>query len=66
MEFDEGKLRGPIDGNKEVQASLFGSHFGDVDMKEADGIALELGPLRLVTFGFGQSGDAVALQTAVQ
>jgi hypothetical protein len=53
-------------GDKEVQASLFGSHFGDVDMKETDGIALELGPLRLVTFGFGKSADAVALQTAVQ
>lgn len=29
MQFDEGELRGAIDGDEHVQLALFGAHLGD-------------------------------------
>lgn len=49
-----------------VQLAFGGAHFGDVDMEVADGVCLELLLRFLVPRHFGQSADAVALQTAVQ
>ena len=45
---------------------MFGRHFGNVDMEIADRVALERLLFRLVSGDIGQSGDAVALETAVQ
>ena len=42
MQFDEGKLRGAIDGNEHVQLALFGAHLGNVDVEVSDRVALEL------------------------
>lgn len=42
MQFDEGELRGSVDGDEHVQLTLFGAHFGNVDVEVADRIALEL------------------------
>ena len=41
-EFDKGELRGSVDGDEEVELALRGSNLGDVDMKLADRIGLEL------------------------
>ena len=41
MQFDEGELRGSVDGDEEVELALRGSNLGDVDMKLADRIGLE-------------------------
>jgi len=42
MQLDEGELRGPVDGDEEMELAFFGPHFGDIDMEEADWIGLEL------------------------
>jgi hypothetical protein len=42
MQFDEGKLRGPIDRDEEMELSRSGSNLGDVDMAIADRVALNL------------------------
>lgn len=36
----EGKLRGSVDGDEEMELSLFGSDLGDVDVEEADRLGL--------------------------
>jgi hypothetical protein len=40
--------------------------FGDVDMEEADRIALEFGPRCFFAFRFGQTADAMTLQATVE
>jgi hypothetical protein len=61
VQLGEGELGGSVDGHEEVELALFGSHFGDVDVKEADRMALELGTPRLVARGVGQTRDAFAI-----
>jgi len=34
MQLGEGQLRGPIDGDKEVETAHSGAYFGDVDAEE--------------------------------
>jgi hypothetical protein len=60
-QLGEGKLGRSVDGHEEVELALFGSHFGNVDGKEANRITLELGTLRLVALGVGQTRDAFAI-----
>ena len=43
-EFDHGKLRRPIYGHEQVEFSFGSSHFGQVDVEEADRICVELLP----------------------
>ncbi len=43
-----------IDDDEEMQLALLGSHLGDVDMKEADRVRLELFLRRLVAFDLWQ------------
>jgi len=45
MQLDEGELRGPVDGDDEVESALRGSNFGEVDMEIADRIGLEFARL---------------------
>ena len=66
LQLGEGELRGPVDGNKEMELTLFGPDLGDVDVEVADRVGLELRAARLVTFGVRQPADAVALEAAVQ
>ena len=66
VQFNKGELGRAVDGHEQVKLALLGADFGDVDMEEADRVALELGALRLVTVGVGQPRDAVALQAAMQ
>ena len=65
-EFDKGELRGPVDGDKEIELALGGSNLRDVDMEIADRIGLELPLGRGLAFDLGQPRDSVALQAAVQ
>ena len=39
-------------------------HLGNVDVEETDRVALELRPLRLITFDIRQARDAMPLQAA--
>lgn len=66
MQFDEGELRGAVNGDEHVQLALFGAHLGDVDVEIADRIGLELLLRRPVAFDVRQAADAVALQAAMQ
>ena len=66
VQLGEGELGRPINGDEKIEPTFPGPHLGDVDVKEADRIALELGPVWLVTIGVGQPGDAVALKAAMQ
>jgi hypothetical protein len=56
----------PVDADEEVELSFGGLHLGDVDVKEPDGVALELLPLGLVALDIRQPRDAMALQAAMQ
>jgi hypothetical protein len=66
MQLDEGELGRAVDGHEEVELALLGPQLGDIDVEEADRVALELGSLWLVAVSVGQPGDAVALQAPVQ
>ena len=66
MQFDEGELRGSVDGDEEVELALRGSNLGDVDMKLADRIGLEFAFGGGFAFDLRQPGDSMTLQTAVQ
>jgi hypothetical protein len=38
VQLDEGELRGPVNGDQEIELALSGLHLGDVD---SDAVALE-------------------------
>jgi len=66
VQFGEGELGGPVDCYEQVELSLGGPHLGDVDVEEADRVALELRAQRLVAVGLGQPRDAMTLEATVQ
>jgi len=66
VELGKGEFAGPVDGNEEVELTLFSSHLRNIDMEIADGVLPELLLCRLVTFDIGQPADAVPLKTPVQ
>ena len=47
VQLDKGELGRAVDGHEEVELALLGPDLGNVDVEEADRIALELGALRL-------------------
>jgi hypothetical protein len=51
--------------HEEVELAFRGTHFGQIDMEEADRITVELLPSRLSALDFGQPADAMAFQTAM-
>jgi len=59
-ELGQGKLACAVDVDEQKQLALSGLHLGDVDVKEADGVALELLQLRLVALQIRQPGNAVS------
>lgn len=66
MKLDEGELRGAIDPDIESEFAFLGTDFGDVDVKVADRVGLELLLGRPVAGHVGQPADAVVLDAAVQ
>src|SRR3954449_11154838 len=60
------ELRSSVDRHEEVELSLGGLHFGDVDVEEADRIGLELFLCRLVAFDLSKTADPMPLQTTMQ
>jgi hypothetical protein len=65
VQFGDNKLTYSVDRDVEVKLALSGADLGDVDMKEADGIRLELFLAGLV-LGLGQPANAVKLQATTQ
>ena len=61
-----GELTRAVDADKEIELSLCRLDFSDINMEEADGVALELLALRLVPLDFRQARDAMPLQAAMQ
>ena len=55
VQLREGELRGPVDGDEEVELALLSPDLGDVDVKVANRVALELRALRLVALGVWQA-----------
>ena len=66
VQLNEGELGGAIDGDQQVKAPFFGSHFGDVDVEVAKRVALELALVGRVALDLRQLRDAMALKAAVQ
>ena len=65
-EFDHSELRGPVDGHEEVELALGRSHFGQIDMEEADRIDVEPLLPGLVSLDLRQPADAMPFQSTVQ
>ena len=65
-EANEGKLAGSVNCDKEIELPFGGLHLGNIDVKEADRIVLELRPFRFVAIHVGQSRDAVTLKAPMQ
>src|SRR5271168_225336 len=66
MQFDEGELRGSINGDQQVELTLFRADLGDVDVEVAKWIGFELPLVGSVSLDIRQAGNAMALKTAVQ
>ena len=65
-ELGDGKLTCQVYRKKEIVLALHGLNFGDIDMKEADGVSLKLPPLWLITLNIGFASYAMPLQTPIQ
>jgi len=58
-------FRRTVDGAEQLELAFFPAHFGNINMKIADGVSLER-LLGLVTIRIRQPGNTIALQTAMQ
>ena len=65
-QFNKGEFRCAVDSYEEMEFSLCGSHFGQVDVKVSNRIAFKLLPLGLVALHFWQTADAMSPQTAMK
>jgi hypothetical protein len=65
-QLGDRELAGAVDANEQVQLALGGLHLGDIDVVEADRVALEALPLRLIALDVLQTGYAMSLKAAVQ
>jgi hypothetical protein len=65
-QLHKGKFARAINGDIEIELPFSGLHLGDVDVKVADRIGLELAFLGLVPFHIRQAADSVSLQAAMQ
>ena len=66
VQLDEGELGCSVDGDQEIELSLLGADFGDVDVEVAERMVLELALVWRAAPDIGQTGDAVPPQAAVQ
>lgn len=60
------ELAGAVDSYEEIELALFGPDLGNIDVEEANRVALELLPFRLVAFDIRQTRNPMPLQTAMQ
>ncbi len=60
------ELTRAVDADKEIELSLHRLNFSNINVEEADGVALELMALRLVPVDFRQARDTMSLQAAMQ
>ncbi len=60
------EFAGAVDADGQVKFAFGGLHFRNIDVKEADRIALEALALRLVTLDVRQARDAVPLKASMQ
>ena len=65
-ELGDGELGSPVDAHEETELALRRLHLSDVEVKEPDGVTLELLALRLVPLDIRQARDPVPLQAPVQ
>ena len=65
-EVGDCKLAGPVNADEKIQLALRSLHLGNIDMKKAHGVALELLPLRLVALDIRQARDAMSLKAPMQ
>jgi hypothetical protein len=65
-ELGDGELGSAVDADEEKELALGRLYFGDVDVKEPDGVALELLALGLVAFDIRQARDAMTLKAPMQ
>jgi len=65
-QLGDRELAGAVDADEQVKLAFGGLHLSDIDVKEADRIALEALALRLVTLDVRQAGDAVPLEASMQ
>jgi hypothetical protein len=60
------QVRGAVDGDEEIELALRGLHFGDVEMKIADRVGLELAFRRGFAFNLRQLRDFVTLKVTIR
>jgi len=65
-ELSDGELGCPVDFDEQIKLPFAGLHFGDVDVEEPDGVALELLAPGLVAFDIRQARDAMTLKAPMQ
>ncbi len=65
-QLHDSEFAGAIDSDIEIEFSLGGLHFCDVDVEKADWVALKLFLRRFIACDLRQPADAVTLQAAMQ
>ena len=65
-QLSDRELAGPVDAYEEMELALDCLNLGNIDMEEADGVALELLPLWFVTLDIRQARNPTPLQAPVQ
>lgn len=65
MQLGISKLRGPVDGNEQVQFAFFRMHLGNVDVEVADRVLLEGFLFGLLTY-VRQPTDTMPLEATMQ
>jgi hypothetical protein len=65
-EFDVGELLDAVDCQEHVELALGKTQLADINVDIADGRVGELAALGCLVRAFGQAGDAVSFQAAMQ
>lgn len=65
-QLGDRELAGAVDADEQVELAFGGLHLRDIHVEETDWVTLEALAPGLIALDVRQTGDAVALQTAVQ
>ena len=65
-QLGDRELARAINGDEQVELAFGGRHLGDIQVEEAEGIALEPLALRLAAFDIWQAGDTVSREAPMQ
>lgn len=65
-ELGDRELAGAVDADEQVKLASGSLHLSDIDVEEADGMALEALTLWLVALDVRQAGNVVPLETSMQ